>query len=319
MTCVALPVQEHLGNYPAVLVVPRYDSILKVFNCHGPYSERTLTPEELATVLRNHQTWLESDRNRDDERRATLCLVNLQGADLSGANLQEANLSFAKLQEANLSGANLQRASLSGANLEGASLIGANLQRADLSGANLQRANLHEANLEGVVLLGTNLQRANLHEANLEGASLIGANLQDVVYEPNPEKLPSLRWLTIPLNLEKLIFRGSPAALIALREALKKAGMRAQERQITHAIERTRRLQAWNPWWETPERADHRPWLEQLAGKSESLFSYVLFELLSGYGMAPRRALWGLLGLIPIFTLPYWLAIKHANIVVAFG
>jgi hypothetical protein len=50
-----------------------------------------------------------------------------------------------------------------------------------------------------------------------------------------------------------------------------------------------------------------------LAGKSESLFSYGLFELPSGYGMAPGRALWGLLGLIPLFALPYWLAIKRAN------
>ena len=58
---------------------------------------------------------------------------------------------------------------------------------------------------------------------------------------------------------------------------------------------------------------DQRPWLERLAGKSESLFNYVLFELPSGYGLAPGRALWGLLGLIPIFALPYWIALKRAN------
>jgi hypothetical protein len=28
---------------------------------------------------------------------------------------------------------------------------------------------------------------------------------------------------------------------------------------------------------------------------------------------APGRALWGLLGLIPMFALPYWIAIKYAN------
>ena len=28
--------------------------------CDGPYKDRTLTPEELVAVLRNHQAWLES-------------------------------------------------------------------------------------------------------------------------------------------------------------------------------------------------------------------------------------------------------------------
>jgi hypothetical protein len=89
--------------------------------------------------------------------------------------------------------------------------------------------------------------------------------------------------------------------------------MRTQERQLTYAIEHTRMLQSWNLLWHNPEAADPRPWLEKLAGKSESLSSYVLFELPSAYGMAPGRALWGLLGLIPIFALPSWMAIKHAN------
>jgi hypothetical protein len=64
---------------------------------------------------------------------------------------------------------------------------------------------------------------------------------------------------------------------------------------------------------EEKELKDQRPWLERLAGKSESLFNYALFELPSGYGLAPGRALWGLLGLIPIFALPYWIALKRAN------
>jgi hypothetical protein len=58
---------------------------------------------------------------------------------------------------------------------------------------------------------------------------------------------------------------------------------------------------------------DMRPWLTWLAGKSESVFRYVLFELPSGYGMVPGRALWGLLAFILIFALPYWIALKTAN------
>jgi Pentapeptide repeats (8 copies) len=217
--------------------------------CDGPYKGRRPTPEELETILRNHQASLYSGRETNDTQRANLCQAALRGADLQGAKLG-----------------------------------GANLQGADLS------------------------------EANLLEADLSWANLQGAVYEPHLEKLPNFLSLTHPRNhLETLVFHDSPAALIALREDFKKGGMRTQERQLTYAIEHTRRLQAWDPSWHDPKEKDRRPWLQKLAGKSESLFNYVLFELPSAYGMAPGRALWWLLGMIPIFALPYWVAIKRAN------
>jgi Pentapeptide repeats (8 copies) len=243
--------------------------------CDGPYKGRTPTPEELETVLRNHRAWLEAGHPRGDKRIANLC----------GANLGMANLRKARLDEANLQGANL---------------LMANLQ-----GANLGRANLQQANL-----LGANLQRVNLLEANLQEADLAVANLAKAIYEPYPEKLPVLWRLTNPTNeLEKLVFFNTPTALIALREAFKKAGMRTQERQLTYAIERTKQLHAWDPSWYDPKGKDTRPWLAKLAGKSESLFSYVLFELPSGYGMAPSRALAGLGLLIVLFSVPYMIAV----------
>jgi hypothetical protein len=185
-------------------------------------------------------------------------------------------------------------------------LWAADLQEAYLLGANLREAYLADANLQKAILGDANLQKAILYDTNLQDAFLGGANLAQAAFEPNPEKLPSLWTLTDPRNhLETLVFHRSPAGLIALREAFKKGGLRRQERQITYAIEHSRRLQAWNPWWHHPEREEPRPWLEQLAGKSESLFSHVLFELPSHYGMAPGRALCGLLGLIPVFALFY--------------
>ena len=39
----------------------------------------------------------------------------------------------------------------------------------------------------------------------------------------------------------------------------------------------------------------------------------MLFDLSSHYGMAPARALWGLLGLIPAFALFYRSALQHAK------
>src|SRR5262245_55697842 len=137
--------------------------------CEGPYKDRALTPEELATVLRNHQEWLKARGEPNDERRANLCR-----ADLNSANLQKANL-----------------------------------QQADLSAANLQEAYLFAVNLEEAILRPANLQRA--------------------VYDPHPGKLPNFWTLTDPHNhLDKLVFHESPAGLIALREAVKRAGMRTQ-------------------------------------------------------------------------------------------
>jgi hypothetical protein len=74
---------------------------------------------------------------------------------------------------------------------------------------------------------------------------LCEANLAKAVYEPDSEKLPVLWTLTDPGNyLEKLVFHRSPAALMALRDAFKKGGMRSQERQLIYAIEYTKRLRA---------------------------------------------------------------------------
>jgi uncharacterized protein YjbI with pentapeptide repeats len=243
---------------------------------------------------------------------ANLFQANLQGANLQKANLQKANLSGVNLQQADLREANLQPAQLGGANLQKANLVEANLRGASLQGANLQEADLRWAMLEKVDLGGANLQEADLFRAKLEGAFLVEANLAGALYEPNPESLPAVWSLEGPSNrLEGLLFHRSPAALIALREAFKKAGMRSQERQITYAIEHTRRLQAWNPLWYGGE--DPRPWLEQLTGKGESLFSYVLFELPSGYGMVPSRALATLGLLILVFSLVYMVALVTAR------
>jgi hypothetical protein len=114
-----------------------------------------------------------------------------------------------------------------------------------------------------------------------------------------------LCWSLTGIQLQEMVFYRSPAALIALREALKKAGMRAQERQITYAIEHTRRFQAGDPSRINPEEGDERSWLEKLWGKLESGFSLVAFELPSDYGMTPGRALKILGGSIGVFSLVY--------------
>jgi uncharacterized protein YjbI with pentapeptide repeats len=293
--------------------------------CDGPYKGRTLTPEELATVLRDHQAWLKSGSMRQDERKANLCHADLREVLLLGATLDWATLWGARLDRADLQGATLNEADLQGVDLQGARLSGATLQGARLSEANLQGATLNEADLQGARLDWADLQGARLVRADLQGATLVranlqqaelaGATLQGAVYQPELGKLPNFLTLTMRENkLEALVFYDSPAGLIELREAFKKSGMRTQERQLTYAIEHTKQLHAWNPsWWHKDRKEDTRPWLDKLAGKSESLFSYVLFELPSGYGTVPSRALWSLLGFMPCFALFYWIALQRVQ------
>ena len=70
--------------------------------------------EELATVIRLHQLYLDGD--------STGVRANLEGSDLG-----RANLAYANLVDANLKGANLKGANLEGANLAYANLVDANL------------------------------------------------------------------------------------------------------------------------------------------------------------------------------------------------
>ena len=195
--------------------------------CEGPYKGRALTPEELATVLRNHQAWLASGSKRADVRRANLCQ----------ADLREARLSWADLSKADLRGA-------------------------DLLMADLREAELWEANLQGVLLSDANLQGAFLSSTNLQGADLQGANLQGALYEPHPGKLPNFWTLTDSRNhLDTLVFHTSPAGLMALREAFKTGGMRTQERQLTYVIEHISSSRHGTPHGTTPgKRTRGRGW-----------------------------------------------------------
>jgi uncharacterized protein YjbI with pentapeptide repeats len=104
-------------------------------------------------------------------------IVDLKGADLSGAFLYIANLSGANLTNVDLSGAYLDIANLQGATLSSANLSAAKLWSVDLRGADLREAYLSDANLRDAHLNGADLSGAHLRDAHLNGAHLSGANL----------------------------------------------------------------------------------------------------------------------------------------------
>lgn len=76
----------------------------------------------------------------------------------------------------------LPGADLSGALLPSADLVGANLCAADLTGANLAGARLSRANLRDANLVGAALDGADLTDADLRGADLAGARIDDAVF-----------------------------------------------------------------------------------------------------------------------------------------
>jgi uncharacterized protein YjbI with pentapeptide repeats len=93
-------------------------------------------------------------------------IVDLFGANLSGANLSDAYLPDANLGDADLSGASLRSADLSGANL-----FGADLSHANLFGAILGDAILGDADLRGADLSYATATPEQLNEArSLKGA-----------------------------------------------------------------------------------------------------------------------------------------------------
>jgi Pentapeptide repeats (8 copies) len=281
--------------------------------CDGPYKDGSKPTEEALTkILKDHREWLSSGTpwmrpNLRDQRRAILCKADLRGAHLSGAKLRWANLQEANLQGAFLTGTQLQEAGLSEAQLQGAYLWDVNLQKAFLDRAQLQGAFLNNVQLQGASLIGTQLQ----------GADLFNVDLAEAIFEVQPGSLPSITSLVDAKTLAKMTFLYSPHALVELREAFKKEGMRTEERQLTYAIEHTKMLRAWNPWWKlewsSDASDDPRPWLEWFFGKSESLFSYVLFELPCDYGMSPGRPLKILASFIGLFSLVYMVALLTAR------
>ena len=135
---------------------------------------RTISTEELKTILENHRHWLAEDCDGWE----AMC-ADLNDADLSHADLSHAGLSYADLCNADLSYADLSYADLS---------------CADLSKVDLSYANLSYANLSGANLKGANLSRAAMKEAILSYADIRGAKNLPYIPMVCPEEGAFIGW-----------------------------------------------------------------------------------------------------------------------------
>jgi len=224
--------------------------------------------------------------------QANLQSANLDGATLQGVDLSKTNFRLASLQKVNLRHANLTSADLRSANLTNSNLSDANLEKADLTWANLKNANLNHANLKGTLLKEASLVNTNMLNTQLEDADFSGADLNNALFQPQIGSLPKLVGLASSENFRSIRFsvKEGSAALIELRTAYKKVGMRAMERSITAMVKVEQMQEAWQ----------HGGW-----GYLESTFSYVFFYLTTHFGAAPGHALLLFLLLILLFTFFY--------------
>jgi uncharacterized protein YjbI with pentapeptide repeats len=177
------------------------------------------------------------------------------------------------------------------ANLSNADLTGAGLVFGNLAHANLQFANLADAMLDHANLRGANLWWARLDRANFTGADLAGAAFNlSTRYNPDQSKyrLPGFEGWGGVQGLSKMRLSSDASTLStfqSLREELKKAGLREEERGLTASIQRAQMRNA------------------NLFERSLKLLA---FDLPCDYGAEPGRPLWLMVGvagtLWPFYT-----------------
>jgi len=232
-----------------------------------------------------------ADLQGADLTEATLRNANLSQADLSTANLSFANLIGANLSQAKLIDTSLTNSVISGADFTYTVATGASFEGSDLEGSDFSMADLWGANFSEAVLWQVDFIGANLSEADLTGSDVKGANFSHTIFELRSGALPDIGSCAQAVNLSEMVYTNSPQALIELREAFAKAGLRQQEREVNYAIMHTRRVQA-GVWEKT---------------------LLLAIEVPCAFGMQPGRPLKILFGLIFVFWIPYVVSLSRRS------
>lgn len=119
-----------------------------------PMGSKTISAEELAKVLKDHELWL---KDHAQGKRAELCGYRF-GDLLLKDNL---DLSEINLSEADLSGSSFSKVKLIGAKFSGAKLEGANFMSVDLTDAVLDDIDIHNGSISHSDLTRVHAKRGN--------------------------------------------------------------------------------------------------------------------------------------------------------------
>lgn len=240
--------------------------------------------------------------------QAKLRKASIHGADAEGASFLQADMGAVNISASNFSGAEFSSSDLTGATISGSNFEDAYFEKTKLIGVQFvglqevlvdnsreERLQLSKRTLKPSLrnagFLGADIRKASLADVDLTGAGFADADLDGTVFEPQPGGLPNISSIASAKNLSRVTYVSSPQGLVELREALKKAGLRAQERQVTFAIKRRERQNSWDNG--------------NLIGKVESIFNFVFFEFPCDYGMSPRKCLLYLVEIILLCSVPY--------------
>lgn len=235
---------------------------------HCDFSKARLIESDLAETLFEH--------------------CNLQQAQLQGASLARAKINDCHFREARMKGANLvgcrarecnfDRTNLTNALLVEADLRGDSLVDAVLDGAALDHADLRQANLEGTDLRNTGLNRTDLRQARLHRTVFTGSEIEyALIDEVSPHETEGEYELAREnYRIFKNVFRTNGcherASYCSYRESVMTRKQFHQDRKYF--------------WW----------------------FSYIMGDILFGYGEKLSRVALSALGVILIFSLIYWAA-----------
>jgi len=205
-----------------------------------------ITETEIRQIVKLHEQWLNSNGMKGI--RANLSNADLSAIDFGKIHPLEEDMAGGKLvglnlTKANLSGANLTRSNLQCVNFSEANFSHANLTEANLAGANLTKCNLvytnfYKTNISGANLYNADLSYAKFRLTNVEDAMLTRAIMNYSTYE-SVAASPSVNYLGSIKGLDTLIFETNDGyyGLSLLRTALRSAGLREAERQVTFSIE----------------------------------------------------------------------------------
>lgn len=180
---------RYLARARTLTILPRLDgsrkgSLVKFLYESNLIEVINLSGADLSGAILNEAKLHRANLSEANLSQALLELADLSEANLSGANLSQALLLFANLSEANLNGAKLHKAdahdaNLGKANLNWADLSEATLNRADMHEASLHKSNLRQAHMQNVNLCNAELRAADLSQADLGAADLTGADLSE--------------------------------------------------------------------------------------------------------------------------------------------